>query len=312
MVVKERCVWDLQRKSVRPFQKAIQLKLFRQGGKQKQTSPLDPGRGKVMRVAVIQMNSQNDPGHNLEAADMLLTAAAKQGAKYALLPENFAFFGSEQEKLAKAGEISAAVRDFLSKTAGRLAMTITGGGFPIPAAAGKVFNTAATYGPDGQEIHSYNKIHLFDASPGDNVSYLESRSTAAGARDLSLFKLDAFRIGMTVCYDVRFPQLYRAYAREGADVLCIPAAFTRLTGAAHWHSLLKARAIENTCYLLAAAQTGTHFGGRETFGHSMIIDPWGETLAELNDRPGFITADIDLRRVEEVRSRMPSLSQDQF
>lgn len=265
-----------------------------------------------MRVAVIQMNSQNDTGHNFESAELLLSNAAKQGATYALLPENFAFFGGEQEKIHKADEIYAATAGFLSRTAKKLGITISGGGFPVPAETGKVFNAAVTFSPEGNEIHRYDKLHLFDVSPGDNVSYQESRSTKSGGKALSLIELQPFRFGMTVCYDIRFPALYRKYALMGANVLCVPSAFTKLTGAAHWHALLRARAIENTCYVLAAAQSGQHFGGRETFGHSVIIDPWGEIVAELPERPGFVTAEIDIARVNEVRSRMPSLTHDRL
>ncbi len=265
-----------------------------------------------MRAAVIQLNSQNDTGHNLQAAELLVKAAAAQGAKYVLLPENFAFFGSEQEKSAKAGEIERAARAFLKSTSTANSITITGGGMPIANPDGKVFNSAVTYGPDGAELHRYDKLHLFDVAPGDNVSYQESRSTAPGAGNLSLFASEGLAVGMSVCYDIRFPALYRRLARSGAQVLCVPAAFTRLTGAAHWHTLLKSRAIENTCYVLAAAQTGTHFGGRETFGHSMIVDPWGEIVAELADRPGFLVHDITAERVADVRRRMPSLEHDRL
>jgi predicted amidohydrolase len=198
------------------------------------------------------------------------------------------FFGSEQEKGAKAAEIETAARAFLKSTSAKHKITITGGGMPIANAGGKVFNSAVTYGPDGAELHRYDKLHLFDVTPGDNVSYQESRSTAPGGGSLSLFACGTMQVGMSVCYDIRFPALYRHHAKTGAQVLCVPAAFTRLTGEAHWHVLLRSRAIENTCYVLAAAQTGTHFGGRETFGHSMIVDPWGEVLGELNDRPGVL------------------------
>lgn len=258
------------------------------------------------------MNSQNDTGHNLEAARLLAKEAARQGAEYALLPENFAFFGSEQEKLARGAEICKDVRAFLSGIAKELGLTITGGGFPSPAPANKLYNTAVTFSPEGREIHRYNKLHLFDATPGDNVSYLESKATESGKPELSLFKVEPVTIGMTICYDLRFPTLYRRYAQMGANLLCVPSAFTKLTGNAHWHSLIKARAIENTCYVAAAAQTGTHFGGRETFGHSLVVDPWGEIIAEAQDRPGVTIADIDIRRVEEVRARMPSLQHDKI
>lgn len=265
-----------------------------------------------MQAAVIQLNSQSDPGHNLEAAEMLVKAAVAQGAKYVLLPENFAFFGSEQEKAVKAGEIERAARAFLQSTSLKLGITITGGGMPIANPDSKVFNSAVTYGPEGNELHRYDKLHLFDVAPGDNVSYQESRSTAPGDGDLSLFSVDNFAVGMSVCYDIRFPTLYRRLARLGAQVLCVPAAFTHLTGKAHWHALLKSRAIENTCYVLAAAQTGGHFGGRETYGHSMIVDPWGEIVAELADRPGFLVHDLSTARLAEVRRRMPSLEHDRI
>lgn len=265
-----------------------------------------------MQVALIQMNSQNDTGHNLQQAGVLLAEAARQGATYALLPENFAFFGSEQEKQAKGSEIGAATQSFLADVSRRLKMTITGGGLPLPAEGSKFYNAALTFGPDGAEVHRYDKLHLFDVAPGDSVTYQESRGTHSGAGALSLIDLPPFALGMTICYDVRFPALYRKYARMGANVLCVTAAFTRLTGQAHWHTLLRARAIENTCYVLAAAQTGQHFGGRETFGHSVVYDPWGEIIAELPERPGVVVADLKIERINEVRGRMPSLTHDKI
>lgn len=265
-----------------------------------------------MRIALIQLNSQNDTGHNLQEARLLLTEAARQGATYALLPENFAFFGSEREKQVKGREIGDEARRFLSQIAETLKITVTGGGLPPIATDDKFYNAALTFGPDGRELHRYDKLHLFDVAPGDNVTYQESRSTAAGVTDLSLLPVADFSLGITICYDVRFPALYRRYARMGADVLCVPAAFTRLTGEAHWHTLLRARAIENTCYVIAAAQTGEHFGGRQTFGHSIVYDPWGETIAELPDRPGVLIADLSRERLKGVRNRMPSLSHDRI
>lgn len=265
-----------------------------------------------MRLALLQMNSQNDTGHNLETARLMVKEAARQGAEYVLLPENFAFFGSEQERSARGSEIYKEVLAFLAGISRELGITITGGGFPSPAPLGKHYNTAATFSGEGREIHRYNKLHLFDATPGDNVSYLESKGTAPGDAELSLFKVNTVTIGITICYDLRFPALYRRYAQMGANLLCVPSAFTRLTGSAHWHALVKARAIENTCYVAAAAQTGKHYGGRETFGHSLVVDPWGETVAEAQDRPGVIIADIDVARVDEVRTRMPSLRHDKI
>lgn len=265
-----------------------------------------------MRISLIQMNSQSDTGHNLQEAAILLTEAARQGATYALLPENFAFFGGEKEKQTKGEEIATQAKTFLAETARRLNLTITGGGFPLPAAEGKFYNAAVTCGSDGSEIHRYDKLHLFDVAPGDNVTYQESRGTHSGAGELSLLELPPFAFGITICYDVRFAALYRKYARMGANVLCVPAAFTRLTGEAHWHTLLRARAIENTCYVLAAAQVGEHYGGRQTFGHSIVYDPWGEVVAELPDRPGVVVADLKIERINEVRGRMPSLTHDKI
>jgi deaminated glutathione amidase len=265
-----------------------------------------------MRVALLQMNSQNDTGHNLREAELLLTTAARQQASYALLPENFAFFGSEQEKLAKGKQIGDETMQFLAKMSAKYSLTISGGGFPLPATEKKFYNSAVTFGPDGEQLHRYDKLHLFDAVPGDNVSYLESRATQSGLPELTTFQLAPFTFGMTVCYDLRFPALYRQYARMGANVLCIPAAFTKLTGMAHWHTLLKARAIENTAYVLAAGQTGNHFGGRETYGHTIAIDPWGEVIGEVGDRPGVLIAELDASRLAEVRGRMPSLQHDKI
>jgi len=258
-----------------------------------------------MRVAVIQLNSQSDWVANFVAAETQIKAAAAAGAEYALLPENFAFFGSEEGKRTHGSEISAAATAFLAHTAKQYVITITGGGLPMAAPSGKFYNTALTFAPDGNLIHRYDKRHLFDATPGDSVSYRESATTESGQGELSLVALAPFSFGMTICYDVRFAALYRQYAQLGANVLCVPAAFTELTGRAHWHTLLRARAIENTCYVLAAAQVGTH-GKRQTYGHSMIIDPWGEVIAELTGGAlGFCVADLAIERVSDVRRRLP-------
>jgi len=265
----------------------------------------------TMRVAAIQMNSGNDVRHNLELARSLVDQAVRQRASYALLPENFAFFGSESEKKSKGEEISTLAQKFLVETAAKYNITITGGGLPMKAASGKFFNSALTANSSGI-FHRYDKLHLFDATPGDNVSYLESTATEAGVLEPKLIPLAEFNLGMTICYDIRFGALYRAYAKLGAHVLAIPSAFTRLTGTAHWLTLARARAIENTCYVIAAAQTGEHYGGRSTYGHSVIIDPWGEVLQDAGERPGVIVAALDHERVKEVRAKMPSLTHDRL
>lgn len=263
-----------------------------------------------MRVALIQLTSQNSLDANLRDVENLLEKAHAQKADYALLPENFAFFGSEEEKRTQGEKIATQVRLFLRESAQRFQMAITGGGFPIEAASGRFFNSALTFNAQGEEIHRYDKIHLFDATPGA-LSYHESLSTEPGRPPLSLFSLSNFSFGMSICYDLRFPYLYQTYAQEGAHVLCVPAAFTRVTGEAHWRTLLTARAIENTCYVLAAAQSGVHPEGRETFGHSMVVDPWGKVLAELENGPGLCVVPLDAGHLNACRRRMPSLKHAQ-
>ncbi|MBV6494894.1 MAG: Deaminated glutathione amidase [Turneriella sp.] len=260
-----------------------------------------------MRVALLQLNSQESLDKNLVEIDALLKEASSKGSTYALLPENFAFFGSEKEKLKRANFISTEVFEFLKNSALKYNLTLTGGGFPTPATPAKVYNTALTFSPKGEEVNRYNKIHLFDVAPGDNVEYRESRSTEAGDKIAPLFSLDKFLLGITICYDLRFPYLYQNLAANGATVLLVPAAFTQVTGSAHWHTLLRARAIENTCYVLAAAQWGKHSGGRETYGHSLVVDPWGEIIAELSSGVGVLYADLDFTHLNAVRTRMPSV-----
>ncbi len=260
----------------------------------------------TMRVALIQLTSQDSLDANLREVENLLAKAHAQKADYALLPENFAFFGSEEEKRTQGEKIATQVRLFLQEAAQRFQMPITGGGFPIKAPSGRFFNSALTFNAQGEEIHRYDKIHLFDATPGAQ-SYHESLNTEPGTSPLSLFSLSGFSFGMSICYDLRFPYLYQTYAQKGAQVLCVPAAFTQVTGAAHWEILLRARAIENTCYVLAAAQCGEHTKGRETFGHSMAVDPWGKVMAQLEDGPGLCVVSLDAEHLNACRRRMPSL-----
>ncbi|MCX7632995.1 MAG: carbon-nitrogen hydrolase family protein [Turneriella sp.] len=261
-----------------------------------------------MRVAAVQLSSQADIADNLATAEKLLVAARDAGACYALLPENFAFMGSEEEKQTRGEEIGHMATEFLKRMAKTLGIVITGGGLPLPAGGGKFFNAALSFGPNGSLVHRYDKIHLFDATPGDGVSYRESATTVAGSTEISLLHWDKLCIGVAICYDLRFPQLFQSYALAGANLIVVPAAFTHITGSAHWHVLLRSRAIENTCYVLAAAQCGTHPGGRQTFGKSLWVDPWGEVLATLHDEPGILVGEIDLERLAEIRRRLPCLS----
>lgn len=264
-----------------------------------------------MKAAVIQMNSGAEVGANLAQAQALLERAAGEGATLVALPENFAFMGArERDKLAHAeADGVGPIQDWLAATAARLKLWIVGGTLPIGAPDGRVYAACPVYTADGARAARYDKIHLFDVDVGNGEVYRESNSIAPGAVGISTVDTPLGRLGLSVCYDVRFPELYRALAADGCSLLSVPAAFTARTGAVHWHTLLKARAVENLCYLLAPGQCGTHPGGRGTWGHSLILDPWGATLAEVTaDQPGYAIADIDPAHLDAVRARFPALS----
>lgn len=259
------------------------------------------------KVAVIQMNSQTQLDGNLQQAYDLLKEASEKGAVVAGLPENFAFLGGLEMRMEKAEEISERISPFLSSTAQELGMYIMGGSYPIPTADGKVYNHSILYGPEGRKRASYDKIHLFDVSVGKQT-YRESAYVNPGKPEPVSFKDDIIGgWGLSICYDIRFPELYRKLAEQGADVLSIPSAFTYTTGQDHWKTLLKARAIENTCYVFAPAQTGLHGKNRRTWGHSMIIDPWGEVVADVGEEPGVAIGEINPERLRAVRQSIPSL-----
>lgn len=264
-----------------------------------------------MKAAVVQMNSGADLGANLAQAQSLLERAAGAGAVLAALPENFAFMGAkERDKLALAEADGAGpIQDWLAAAAARLKLWIVAGSLPIAAPDGRVYAACCVYGADGRRAARYDKIHLFDVDVGNGELYRESNSIAPGAVAPVAVDTPLGRLGLSICYDVRFPELYRALVAEGCTLFCVPAAFTARTGAVHWHTLLKARAVENLAYLLAPGQCGTHPGGRGTYGHSLILDPWGETLAEVSaDEPGYALAEIDPAHLDAVRARFPSLS----
>ena len=267
------------------------------------------------RVAVLQMNSGADAGANLQAAQRLLEQAAQQGAGLAVLPENFAFMGArDTDKLACAeDEGRGPIQQFLAAQAQRLSLWIVAGTVPlrVPERAGKVFAASLVYDAWGVCVTRYDKIHLFDVEvprEGGAEHYRESASIEAGAPQFTTVQTPAGMTGLSVCYDLRFPELYRGLAARGAEILCVPSAFTEKTGEAHWSTLLRARAIENQCYVLAPNQSGAHPGGRRTWGHSMILDPWGETLAQLDAGEGVIVADLDPARLAAVRKSFPSLA----
>ena len=275
-----------------------------------------------MKVAAIQMTSGPDVTANLEQARSLLEDAAARGAGLAALPENFPFMGLRDADKRAVGEAegSGPIQDFLASTALRLRMTIVGGTVPLHAGTdGRVAAASLVYGPDGERIGRYDKIHLFDVDipggagveSGGSGRYRESAHVAPGSGAV-VVETPAGKLGLSVCYDVRFPELYRSLSASGAQILSIPSAFTSPTGRAHWETLLRARAIENLCYVIAPAQSGFHPSGRETYGDTMIVDHWGRVLQRLPRGRGSVLADIDLGAQAEVRRNFPALQHRVF
>ncbi|HEX2675414.1 MAG TPA: carbon-nitrogen hydrolase family protein [Polyangiales bacterium] len=260
-------------------------------------------------VAAAQLNSQADVARNLETCRALVERAKRRGAEVVLLPENFAFFGPESDKRQVAeslseGAISRAIRDMAREHA----LAVIGGGFPERTAdTARPHNTLLAVGPDGKDLATYRKIHLFDVQLGSAGSYAESDATSAGA-EIAVAEVGGFKLGLSICYDLRFPELYRALSDRGAEVLLVPAAFTLHTGKDHWHVLLRARAIEAQAFVVAAAQQGSHPGNRQTYGHSLVVDPWGTVIAEAADGVGLVTATLERARLDSVRRSLPSLT----
>ncbi|MEN9230220.1 MAG: carbon-nitrogen hydrolase family protein [Thermostichus sp. DG02_5_bins_236] len=259
-------------------------------------------------AAAIQMTSIPDLASNLQQAEEWIDFAVRQGCELVTLPENFAFMGPEAEKTRLAQEISDRAEEFLGKMAQRYQAFVLGGGYPVPDRQGRVYNTAALYDPDGKEISRYRKIHLFDVNLPDGNTYQESSTVVSGDELVTCEQERLGILGLSVCYDVRFPELYRSLVDRGAQILMIPAAFTAYTGRDHWQILLQCRAIENTCYVIAPAQVGNHYERRQCHGHAMILDPWGAILADAGgEKPGVAIAEIDPDRLQSVRRQMPSL-----
>jgi deaminated glutathione amidase len=273
------------------------------------------------RVAVIQMVSSASVEANLDAAARLIGAAAADGAELVLLPEVFAVL--EGGPMRQYGEIEGeagenSIQGFLSTQARQHQLILVGGTIPLisrPARLasaddlliqdGRVRASCLVYDSQGDQIARYDKIHLFDVMVNDQQSqYSESRSYEAGDEIVSV-DTPAGHLGLSVCYDMRFPELYRELFRRGAEIVTVPAAFTKVTGEAHWEVILRARAIENQCYVIAAGQGGKHSASRETWGQSMIIDPWGKVLSQIATGEGMAIAEIDLNYLREIRERMP-------
>ena len=264
----------------------------------------------MIRVGLVQLCSAVDPRANLDAISGHVADAVSGGASYVLTPEvSVAFAGTRAELAGVAGpfEDNTAVAE-LAALARKHGIYLHLGSMAVALGDGRFANRSLLFGPDSALVGQYDKIHLFDADPPGDRPYRESDTYRGG--DLAVVTdAPGFGLGMTICYDLRFPQLFAALAEAGAEVITVPAAFTVPTGSAHWHVLLRARAIETGSFVLAAAQGGSHENGRTTYGHSLVIDPWGRVLAEKNDaEPGVILADLDLEAVAEARQRLPALA----
>ena len=263
-----------------------------------------------MRVAALQMTSGPEVEANLATAGALLEEAAADGARLAVLPENFSFLGLKDADKRAVAEADGAgpVQEFLAASARRLKLWIVGGTMPLRSgAAGRVAAASLVYDADGARVARYDKIHLFDVDiPGRAETYRESANVAPGTQTVVL-DTPAGRLGLSVCYDVRFPELYRHLSAGGAQLLSVPSAFTAPTGRAHWETLLRARAIENLCYVIAPAQSGIHPNGRETYGDSMIVDYWGRVLKRVPRGRGCAVAEVDLAGQSAVRESFPAL-----
>lgn len=267
--------------------------------------------GKKFRAALVTLTSGRDAQMNASASAGLIRAAAAEGAHYVQTPENTGLIESDIERLRAIAQPEAKHRVLaaLAEVARDLSVWLHIGSLCVKRADGTLANRTYLVAPDGTVRARYDKIHMFDVNLANGESFRESERFKAGDEAV-IADLPWGRLGLTICYDLRFPQLYRQLAQAGAEILTVPSAFTQQTGEAHWHLLLRARAIETGSFVLAAAQAGRHDSGRQTYGHSLAISPWGEIIAEGGVEPGFVIADIDLAAVSSARSRIPALDGD--
>lgn len=263
------------------------------------------------KVACVQNCAGNDLDRNIEETLALSRAAAEDGAQLVCLPEYFSFIAPNDQELlaASSPEEGHPVLEAYRELAVELKVWLLLGSLAIKLPSGRVNNRSYLLSAEGEVVARYNKIHLFDVALKHGESYRESATVEPGDRAV-VADIPWGRLGMTVCYDVRFAYLYRRLAQAGAQFLTVPAAFTRTTGQAHWHVLLRARAIETGSFVIAPGQCGVRSWGRATFGHSLVIDPWGNVLAEGDDEPGYIIAEVEVARVAETRRMIPSLQHD--
>ena len=261
-----------------------------------------------MKIAALQMVSTPDVDRNLEAAQGLVARAAAAGAELVVLPEYFCLMGRRDDDKLRVAEPhgNGPIQQALADAARTHGLWVVGGTLPLQTGdARHAWNSCGVYAPDGTQAARYDKIHLFAFDNG-RERYDEGRTLHAGSDPVAL-QAGSIRLGLSICYDLRFPELYRSLMNPPCDLLSVPAAFTYTTGRAHWELLLRARAVENQCYVIAAAQGGTHENGRRTWGHSLICDPWGEVLAVQAEGEGVVLAELDLARIAEVRAQLPAL-----
>ncbi len=262
----------------------------------------------LLRIGLVQMNSRSDKSENLAVAERLIEEAARQGAELVALPEYVNFLGPRELHEANAEPIPGPTTERFATLARRYGIYLLGGSIlERSAIPGKYYNTSVLFAPDGEIIASYRKIHLFDVDLTGNVSSNESATILPGDRVVTA-EVAGHVVGLTICYDLRFPELYRLLALEGAELILVPAAFTLYTGKDHWHVLLRARAIENQCYVAAPAQIGPHDPGQQCYGHSLVADPWGTVIAEAINRVGVVVTTLDFAYLREVRTQLPSLA----
>ncbi|MFO0677733.1 MAG: carbon-nitrogen hydrolase family protein [Polyangiaceae bacterium] len=265
-----------------------------------------------MIAAVVQLTSTEDVKHNLARIKERVAQAAAAGAELVVLPENFAFFGNEEKKRALAegldGPSHGPILATLAELASKHGVDLVGGGMPERSKDhARPYNTSVHLAPNGAVVARYRKMHLFDVALADGTTLRESNATSPGA-GVTITEVGDVKLGMTICYDLRFPELFRALGGEGARIVTVPSAFTVTTGKDHWHVLLRARAIENQVYVLAAAQHGKHPGGRSTYGKSVIVDPWGDVIAQAQEGESLALARLDFAYLDQVRTQLPCLT----